>query len=208
MHQANLFEDSEINPRISKSPILSYKIYPGFLTTNIADTLFQELLESKHWNQQNVVIYGRRLLTPRLTWWMGDSDALYLYSGILNKPSPWTKGIKDLVFRLQDLTNHRFNSVLLNLYRDGNDYMSWHSDNEPELGKMPVIASISLGATRQFKFRKKSRDANEKSISIPLAHGTLLVMDGLTQQHWEHSVPKETRVKSARINLTFRLISK
>ena len=206
MHQHTLFDESLVGSINAESRMPSYVTFPDFLDSDLGSMLFRELFESKHWKQPSVFMYGRRVLTPRLTWWMGDPGALYSYSGIHNEPTRWAGSVRELGFRLQDLLGHGFNSVLLNLYRNGNDYMSWHSDNEPELGGMPVIASISLGATRLFKFRRKSRDANEKPITIPLTHGTLLVMQGLTQQDWEHSIPKEARVTRARINLTYRLI--
>jgi len=208
MYQHALFDASLVGSIDAESRMPSYKIFPEFLDSDLGSVLFRELFESKHWKQPSIFMYGRRVLTPRLTWWMGDPCALYSYSGIYNEPTPWTETVKELGVRLQDLLGHKFNSVLLNLYRDGSDHMSWHSDNEPELGGMPVIASISLGATRLFKFRRKNRDANEKSITIPLTHGTLLVMQGLTQQEWEHSIPKEARVTRARINLTYRLINR
>jgi alkylated DNA repair dioxygenase AlkB len=141
---------------------------------------------------------------PRLVAWHGDPGTAYTYSGTLHEPLPWTPVLQSIRDRVQGLTGHSFNSVLLNRYRDGRDGMGWHADDERELGRDPVIASVSLGATRRFKLRH--RRLREAVATIGLAHGDLLLMAGPTQHAYVHAVPKTTRPVDERVNLTFRLL--
>ena len=130
----------------------------------------------------------------------------YTYSGIPCEPNPWNKGLSWLKEKAEELADHQFNSALLNWYRDGSDTLSWHADDEKELGKNPTIASVSLGETRDFILRKK--DDHSCKLKFALSHGSILIMKGELQEHWEHSVPARKRVTKSRINITFRRINK
>lgn len=148
-------------------------------------------------------MYGRCHLVPRLMAWYGDPDASYAYSGVDHEPLPWTEELLHVRNDMQNLSGHVFNSVMLNLYRNGRDSMGCHADNETELGHNPVIASVSLGETRLIRFRhNKSR----KKFELELKDGDVLIMGGEIQHHWRHELPKTAKEKSARINLTFRQI--
>lgn len=156
------------------------------------------------WAPHRVRLFGREHLTPRLCAWYGDADVRYAYSGQTLDPLPWTPALADLRVRIESALGRSFNSVLCNLYRDGADCMGWHSDDEASLGPRPVIASLSLGATRRFALRHRRRA--HPSVSLALAHGDLLVMGGDTQHHWQHALPRTHRPVGARINLTFRAV--
>jgi alkylated DNA repair dioxygenase AlkB len=170
-----------------------------------ANDLFAQLREQVDWRQEEIVLFGQRRLVPRLVAWHGDAGAVYSYSGVEHHPQPWTPPLLRIRERVEALSGHSFNSVLLNLYRDGRDGMGWHADDEPELGANPVIASVSLGATRRFRMRHRKRRA--ETLGLDLEHGSLLVMYGATQHHWLHAVPKVTRPVGERINLTFRRVA-
>jgi len=148
-------------------------------------------------------MFGRVVDSPRLSAWIGDEDAVYRYSGTRFVPRPWTPELLALRDRVAAACGVPFNSVLANLYRDGADRMGWHSDDEPELGPRPVIASVSLGAERTFRFRAK---AGGETVAIELPHGSLLTMAGDTQRLYRHELPARKRVTGPRINLTFRWI--
>jgi alkylated DNA repair dioxygenase AlkB len=148
-----------------------------------------------------MVMFGRRVAFPRLTAWYGDPGAAYTYSGVRNEPLPWTPLLRELRDRAAAAAGARFNSVLLNRYRDGRDGMGWHADDERELGR--VIASLSVGAVRTFELRHRG---DRERIALPLASGSLIVMAGDTQRHWTHRVPKDARAAGERINLTFRWV--
>ena len=169
-----------------------------------ADALFKTLRAQIEWQQEDILIFGERKRVPRLVAWHGDPGAAYTYSGTLHQPLPWTLALQRVRSRVEGLTGHRYNSVLLNLYRDGRDGMGWHADDEPELGPEPAIASLSLGATRRFKLRHCR--ARATGLTLDLAHGDLLLMAGRTQQSCVHSVPKTARPAAERINLTFRRV--
>ncbi|WP_349617055.1 alpha-ketoglutarate-dependent dioxygenase AlkB family protein [Azotobacter salinestris] len=157
-----------------------------------------------NWKQDTIKLYGKIIPLPRLTSWYGDPGRNYTYSGITSKPNAWNKGLLYLKERVEQASGVIFNSVLLNWYRDGEDYLNWHADDERELGQNPIIASANFGETRDFVVRRK--DDKSQKLVIPLRHGTLLVMSGGLQHHWEHSVPKRKKVKGSRFNLTFRSI--
>jgi alkylated DNA repair dioxygenase AlkB len=140
-----------------------------------------------------------------LTAWYGDPGAAYTYSGLRNEPNAWNESLIEILDALYAFTAVRFNSVLLNRYRDGNDSLSWHADDEPELGVAPTIASVSLGVSRIFKLRKT--DNSKEETSLRLENGSLLLMTGHSQTDYRHSVPKEKRLLGERINLTFRVVS-
>lgn len=157
-----------------------------------------------NWKHDSIKLYGKTIPLPRLTSWYGDAGNSYTYSGISSSPNEWNDGLIYLKKKIEQCAELDFNSVLLNWYRDGEDYINWHSDNEKELGKNPVVASANFGETRDFVIRLKE----DKSIKIkmPLKHGTLLVMRGELQHFWEHSVPKRKKIDQSRFNLTFRRI--
>jgi alkylated DNA repair dioxygenase AlkB len=159
------------------------------------------LAETLEWEQRHLVMFGKEVPEPRLSSWYGDES--YTYSGVTLEPKPLTPELDELRILCQDLSGARFNSVLVNLYRTGDDSMGWHADDELELGPAPVIASLSLGATRRFKFRHRR---TRTIVDHDLTGGSLLVMSGACQTAWMHSVPKQKRVTEARINLTFRWI--
>lgn len=157
------------------------------------------------WKQDNIKLYGKTIPLPRLTSWYGDPGKSYKYSGITSQPNQWNKGLLYLKQQTEHFSGVKFNSVLLNWYRDGEDYLNWHADDEKELGINPVIGSVNFGETRDFVLRRN--DDNSQKIVLPLKHGTLLVMSGELQHFWQHSVPKRKRVEGSRFNLTFRNIN-
>lgn len=175
---------------------------PQFIPSKEADSLYEAFLKDIPWKQEQIKMFGQWINMPRLTAWMGDPEAVYQYSGLINTPLPWNAQVLRLKNLLESTLDTTFNSVLLNYYRDGNDSMGWHSDNEPELGTLPTIASISLGAVRKIRFRPTG---GGKSLGLDLPHGSLLVMRGLTQSNWQHALPK-TKLSEGRINLTFRKV--
>jgi len=181
--------------------------FPGLLPSDAADRYFHELIDHAPWKHEHVNMYGQRIAVPRLTAWFGDPTATYSYSGITMTPEPWTP----LLLEVKSLVEPKalgtpFNSVLLNLYRDGSDSVSWHSDDEPELGTNPVIASVSLGQARTFRLKHKLDDSIPP-VELELTHGSLLVMSGALQHCWKHQLPKRSSKNlGPRINLTFRRI--
>lgn len=179
------------------------KIYydPNFLSNLEADRYFSSLRSTLPWQQERITMFGRSVLQPRLQAWHGD--VAYTYSGLTMSPHPWTPELSDLKASSEAIAEVKFNSVLANLYRNGQDSMGWHQDNEPELGKNPVIASINLGETRRFVLRNLHC---KTQIEYELSHGALLIMAGELQHHWKHAVPKTAKPKGERINLTFRHI--
>jgi alkylated DNA repair dioxygenase AlkB len=170
-----------------------------------ADELLAVLRTNISWQQEDILMFGTPRRVPRLVAWHGDPGTAYTYSGTTHEPLPWTAALQRIRDRVQDLTRHSFNSVLLNRYRDGRDGMGWHADDERELGRDPAIASVSLGATRRFKLRHRRR--RDAVATIDLTHGDLLLMAGATQHAYVHAVPKTTRPVAERINLTLRLVA-
>jgi len=166
-------------------------------------SLLDNLIRDSAWRQEEITVYGKAYRQPRLSAWYGDRG--YSYSGIRLEPEPWTDTLLDIRERVQKLVGQDFNSVLLNYYRDQNDKMGMHSDDERELGGQPVIASLSLGETRTLLLRHKTR-RDLKTVKLPLPCGCLLVMRGNTQQHWRHGISAERSHCGPRINLTFRTI--
>ena len=171
-----------------------------FLHAAAADTLFEQLLALVPWRQER----GRFGPMPRLTAWYADGTRSYSYSGVTHIGLDWIPPLTELKMRLEMICITSFNSVLLNRYRDGQDSMGWHADNEKELGTNPVIASVSLGATRRFRLKHLQ---SRETLDFDLTHGSLLVMAGTTQHHWHHAVPKTKLIVGERINATFRWIS-
>ena len=177
---------------------------PAFLAPARADALFAQLRNGIAWETHRIRLFGREVDSPRLSCWIGDADASYVYSRTRFEPRPWPQALTILREEVDGATGERFNSVLANLYRNGRDGMGWHSDDEPELGSQPVIASLSLGATRRFCLKHK-RDGT-RSFALELPHGSLLVMRGDTQKNFRHALPKTAKPVAERINLTFRKI--
>jgi len=178
--------------------------YPNFLTKEEGDLLLTKIQEYTEWRQDKINFKGNVQLVPRLQAWYGDENKTFTYSGIYLTPEPWKPELLELNTKLKEKTGIDFSSVLINLYRNGDDSVAWHCDDSPELGLNPYIASISLGATRTFKL-KHLEDKTLKR-DIKLEHGSLLIMAGEIQHKWQHSVPKEEE-ESPRVNMTFRVIN-
>ncbi len=177
---------------------------PNWLDAASADALLATLLAVVPWEVHRIKLFGREVDSPRLSCWIGDPDAHYRYSGAVFAPHAWPAALAPVRARLAAECGVRFNSVLANRYRDGRDAMGWHSDDERELGAQPVIASLSLGATRRFSLKGRQPGAQRMLLDLP--HGSLLVMRGDTQRNYRHALPRTARVSSERINLTFRRI--
>jgi alkylated DNA repair dioxygenase AlkB len=169
-----------------------------------ANKVFKELREQIEWEQYHIQIFGKRMPQPRLTAWYGETNAAYSYSGIQLIPKAFTPCLLKIKAIVEEASEQKFNSVLLNLYRNQNDSMGWHSDDEKELGENPVIASLSLGETRVFQVRHKTQKALKGKLE--LTHGSLLIMKGNMQSNWQHAIPKSRKECGPRINLTFRKI--
>jgi alkylated DNA repair dioxygenase AlkB len=179
-------------------------LFEQFFDAPTSKQLFDTFKKTIQWKQEPIKMFGKLVMQPRLTAWYGDPDKSYRYSGITMEPLSWTAALLQVKKSIETKTDTIFNSVLLNFYRDGNDSMGWHRDNEPELGQNPVIGSVSFGATRNFQLRHYLH--KEKKCSLPLSNGSLLLMQGATQHHWEHGLPKTKQAIGERINLTFRRI--
>lgn len=177
----------------------------NFLNSDVATTLFQNLLAQTPWQHDNIVVFGKQYKQPRLTALYATNDKSYSYSGITMRPYEFSKDLEDLRSKLNLIAQTNFTTCLLNLYRDGSDSNGWHADDEKELGINPTIASISLGADRMFHFKHRTRKDLKKKIL--LRHGSLLLMKGATQHHWLHQLPKTKKQIGKRINLTFRIIA-
>lgn len=174
---------------------------PMFFSDLQAQTYFEQLRQELDWQQEKIRIFGREVWQPRLQAWCGE--AAYRYSGLTLHPAPWTPTLLRIKSACEAVCDQSFNSVLANLYRDGQDSMGWHQDNEPELGPQPVIASVSLGETRRFHLKHLE---SKQKLTFELSAGSLLIMAGSTQQFWTHTIPKSRRPLSARMNLTYRTI--
>lgn len=177
--------------------------YGAVLSQADAAVYFKKLIETIEWKHDEVIIFGKKVITSRKVAWYGNAGYEYTYSNITRHAIPFTKQLLELKEIVEAATGNSFNSCLLNLYHNGNEGMSWHSDNEKELGNSPIIASVSLGAPRKFIFKHK---INKEKREVVLQNGSLLVMKGSTQTHWLHALPKTKVEKNARINLTFRTI--
>ena len=179
---------------------------PQFLAPAAADALLAALLApgAVAWAQHHIRLFGQLVPEPRRTAWVGEPGAAYAYSGVRREPAPWPAALIAVRAALETTTGARFNSALLNLYRDGRDSMGWHADDEPELGPAPVIASLSLGAERRFRLRRRADHTDARALL--LTPGSLLLMHGDLQTHWLHAIPKTARPVGARLNLTFRWV--
>ena len=185
-------------------PDSDISFYPEFLTPKSADSYLAYFLKNTSWRKDRITVFGKTYDQPRLTALYANNANAYSYSGITMNPLPFNDGLLEIKQLIESLIKVEFTSCLLNLYRDGNDSNGWHADDEKELGTNPVIASLSLGQTRRFHLKHK-KDKNLKT-SIDLIHGSLLVMEGPTQHHWLHQIPKSKKQLGPRINLTFRII--
>jgi alkylated DNA repair dioxygenase AlkB len=178
--------------------------YPDFFDTQKANELFEKLKTEVPWQQDDITVYGKTHPQPRLTALYGNEGKAYGYSNIIMQPHSWSPLIMFIKNEIEDVSPHNFTTVLLNKYRNGKDSNGWHSDNEKELGRNPIIASVSFGAERVFQL--KHNTIKELRQNITLQHGSLLVMKGTTQHFWKHQIPKTAKEIGARINLTFRII--
>jgi len=197
-----LFQDQNNEPLALKDAELSYD--PLFLSKQEASRYFSVLRQETNWQQDQIKVFGKVYNQPRLTALYANNKNSYSYSNIKMYPSPFTVHLLELKSKIENRLKLSFTSCLLNLYRDGQDSNGWHADNEKELGKNPVIASVSLGGERIFHM--KHRTDKSQKLKLNLAHGSLLVMSGSTQHHWLHQIPKTKKNTKERINLTFRII--
>lgn len=185
-------------------PDAEIEYYPDFFSREKASELFAKLKTEIPWQQDKITVFGQTHLQPRLTALFGNDGKTYSYSNIIMQPHKWNSLLVFIKNEIEEICSENFTTVLLNLYRDGKDSNGWHADNEKELGKNPVIASVSFGAERVFHLQHNSiKEAKQKII---LEHGSLLLMKGTTQHFWKHQIPKTKKPIGERINLTFRII--
>jgi len=203
MEQLNIF--GEATQTVSL-PAELMEYIPGLFSVQESIILMKEFISNVPWQQRTVTMYGKQIITPRLTAWYGDKGKDYTFSGTKFDPLPWTKELLQIREKVEQIADVTFNTVLLNYYRDGSDSVAWHSDDEYELGIKPVIASVSLGQARRFDVRHKVD--HQKKYSVNLENGSLLLMRGDLQHSWEHRIAKSTKILKERINLTFRIINK
>ena len=205
----DLFSELEQQaPRVFEKHILQdgeVWVMRNFMSQADSNRYYKVLKDSINWKQEEITFYGKTYPVPRKTAWYGYEGFNYTYSGISCNPDPWTKELLEIKKDIESfMPEEDFNSVLLNLYRDGNDKVSWHADDEKGLGNNPTIASLSLGATRFFDLKHK--DNPELKMRIDLTPGSLVIMTGELQHHWLHQIPVQKTIKEPRINLTFRTI--
>mgnify|MGYP001247585789 CR=1 FL=1 len=204
--QTDLFQNPKEHKSFDLSGFGMVDYYPSFFEQKESDRYFKNLSDKITWRQDKIKIIGKEINLPRLTAWYGEKGFNYTYSGIKMNPLPWNDDLLKIKDLIENIAKVSFNSVLLNLYRTGNDSVSWHSDDEKEIDKNSPIASVSFGAIRDFQLKHK-QDKTLKRIDIPLAHGSLLLMQPPTQEYWLHQLPKRKKVTDPRINLTFRVIT-
>ena len=184
---------------------LKLEYFENVFNVNESKIYMKKLFTDIHWRREKIIMWGKEIVTKRRIAWYADKGKSYSYSGLTFHPSNWNQDLLKIKRRVESISHVSFNSVLLNEYINGGVSMGWHSDDEKELGKNPVIASVSFGANRDFLFRHKF-DKNHDRVKVYLKTGSLLLMLGSTQHYWKHSIPKRLRVKEPRINLTFRNI--
>lgn len=199
-------EVSQNQSQVFSLPDAEIVMYSSFFREGESNRIFADLYETVQWKQEDTFLYGRKVALPRLTAWHGDQGKTYTYSKVTMNPSPWIPILEHIKFKVEEVCDEKFNSALLNLYRDGSDSVAWHSDDEKELGEAPTIASLSFGDTRSFMLRHKFK--KDLKLNIKLTHGSLLIMGGKTQHYWQHQIPKTRSLTKPRINLTFRRILK
>ena len=200
----HLFSISDQEPQKLNLQDAEVLYYPNFLDSAFANDSYQTLHKEIPWQQDTITVFGKKHLQPRLTALYGNNEIPYSYSNITMRPLPFTFALSEIKKRIERLTNIEFTTCLCNLYRNGKDSNGWHADDEASLGTNPVIASISLGATRLFKFRRISD--HKTQYKLALTSGSLLVMKGATQHYWQHQLPKTAKQVGSRINLTFRVV--
>ena len=198
-----LFTESKVAYDLPDAEI---EYFPEFFSRKNSLFFLPQLLDTIKWKQNTIKMYGKENPVPRLEAWYGDAGKSYAYSGIRMEPTPWTDELKEIKRSIEAKAAISFNSVLINYYRDGQDRVAWHSDDEKELGQNPVIGSVSFGAERIFKLRHKKYKINNLKQSITLGNGSFLLMKGATQHHWMHEIPRTAKLIGPRINLTFRVI--
>lgn len=207
MTQLDLFANTNAaNPAAPVKVALDHGEYiyiPGFFNRVESDQFFNSLRCQVDWKKESMSMYGRKVAFPRLIAWYGGDNKPYSFSGISLYPSAWLPDLLEIKNKIEPMAGVTFNSVLLNLYRDGRDSVSWHTDAEPELGRNPVIASVSFGASRKFQLRHLH---TKEKIELELTHGSLLIMQGELQHYWQHQIPKTSKTVGERINLTFRVM--
>ena len=200
----NISLDSAVSSRtvINKDGIAVYT--DSLIPKEKSELFLLQLSKNIQWKNDESVMFGKHYITRRKTAWYGDQPFCYTYSKIKRTALPWTDELLEIKRIVENKEEVEFNSCLLNFYHDGDDGMSWHSDNEKELEKNGAIASVSLGAERKFSFKHKR---NKEKIDLILGNGSLLVMKEQIQTHWMHQLPKSKKISEPRINLTFRTIS-
>ena len=207
----DLFSNAEYSDSSAAKTILydlpdaELALFENFFTNQESEKLHQNLIDKIQWRQDKIKMFGKLIDQPRLTAFYGDTNKEYAYSGIVMKPMGWNEDLLFIRNRVEDLAKIKFTSVLLNYYRDENDSMGWHSDDEKELGQNPVIGSVSFGESRVFQMRHKFRKEIKK-VDIALTNGSFLLIKGTTQHFWQHQIPKKKMELESRINLTFRNI--
>jgi len=199
----DFFADEPSSPQKITMPDADVVFFEDFFSLSEANFLLEELKQEVTWQQEKISLYGREHDIPRLTAWYGNSEKTYTYSGITVTSLAWIDRLLEIKRRIEGVSSFSFNSVLLNRYRTGSDSVSWHADDEPELGQNPVIGSVSFGEARNFQMKHRLLDERR---NIKLENGSYLLMKGRTQHHWLHQIPKSKRILGERINLTFRYI--
>ena len=198
----DLFSDTpSLANLLHRDGIVHY--YGPIMSLNNANEYFNQLLTDIDWQHDQAIILGNKVTTSRKIAWMGDHEFDYTYSNTTKRATPWTPTLLKIKTLVEQECGHRFNACLLNLYHDGSEGMTWHSDGEKDLKKNGAIASLSFGAERKFAFKHKK---SQETISLFLQNGSLLIMKGATQTHWLHRLPPTTSVTTPRINLSFRTI--
>ncbi|WP_338377927.1 alpha-ketoglutarate-dependent dioxygenase AlkB [uncultured Flavobacterium sp.] len=197
----NLFPQEKI---ILELPDAIFEYYPNFFSKEKADELYNLLYENTPWKQDIITVYGKNHLQPRLTALYGNEGKPYKYSNIIMYPQAWNATLIYIKELVEEKANHNFTTVLANLYRNEKDSNGWHADNEKELGRNPIIASISLGEERTFQLKHNFK--KEAKQNLILKHGSLILMKEGSQIHYKHQIPKASSPKKPRINLTFRII--
>ncbi|GAA4236812.1 alpha-ketoglutarate-dependent dioxygenase AlkB [Postechiella marina] len=205
-NQPDLFSTEEVRKTVYDLPGADVILFENFLSIEESNTLYKSLLENTPWQQEQIIIHGKLIDYPRLTAWFGDVEKDITYTETKSKMHLWNADLLFIKNRIEKEVDIKFTRCLLNYYRDGKDSVDWHQDCKGEQRKNSVIASVTFGATRPFQLKHVSRkDLNR--VDIPLAHGSLLLMQAATQQHWKHKIPKTQKPIQPRINLTFRWIN-
>jgi len=204
--QKQLFDDKDaIDATVHQLGGAWIQEFTQVFSESTCQQYLKQLIETIPWQQASLRIAGKQIPVPRLQCWMGDAQSNYAYSGLKLKPEPWVQPVLAIKVMVEQLAETTFNSVLLNWYRDGNDSVAWHSDNEPELGQDPIVAAVSLGAERRFELKEKGKTKPRK-LKMNLRNGSLVIMGKGLQRNWQHQVPKQKQIRDARISLTFRQI--